>query len=233
MPPPRIQIQDVLPQVDCGRYPAKTTLGDPVRISATIFRDGHDVLRATVRYRPAGTRRWRESPLEPVGNDRWEGELTPDALGRLELRVHAWVDPYATWLDELGRKVAAGQSDLRGELSEGAALFGPGTVEEWRERAGTLSEAERPESVKGPSLGVDVERERARFGAWYELFPRSWGGFRGVAAVLPQLAELGFDVVYLPPVHPIGLTNRKGRNNAPRPRKTQGDLDRIIVHIET
>ncbi len=77
-----------------------------------------------------------------------------------------------------------------------------------------------PESVKGPALGVDVERERARFGAWYELFPRSWGGFRGVAAVLPQLAELGFDVVYLPPVHPIGQTNRKGRNNAPRARKT-------------
>jgi starch synthase (maltosyl-transferring) len=220
MPPPRIQIQDVRPQVDCGRYPVKATLGDRVRVSATIFRDGHDVLRATVRYRPAGTRRWREAPLEPVGNDHWEGELVPDALGRFEVRVLAWVDPYATWLDEFDRKVAAGQSDLRGELSEGEALFGPGTVEEWRERAGALSATERPESVKGPALGVDVERERARFGAWYELFPRSWGGFRGVAAVLPQLAELGFDVAYLPPVHPIGPTNRKGRNNAPRARKS-------------
>ena len=55
---------------------------------------------------------------------------------------------------------------------------------------------------------------RARFGAWYELFPRSWGGFKGVQKVLPQLAELGFDVIYLPPIHPIGETNRKGRNNA-------------------
>ena len=63
-------------------------------------------------------------------------------------------------------------------------------------------------------LEVDVDRERARFGAWYELFPRSWGGFKGVAKVVPQLAELGFDVIYLPPVHPIGTTNRKGRNNA-------------------
>ena len=63
-------------------------------------------------------------------------------------------------------------------------------------------------------LEVDVERERARFGAWYELFPRSWGGFKGVQKVLPQLAELGFDVIYLPPIHPIGTTNRKGRNNA-------------------
>ncbi len=65
-----------------------------------------------------------------------------------------------------------------------------------------------------PMLEVDVDRERAVFGAWYELFPRSWGGFAGVERVLPELAALGFDVVYLPPIHPIGRTNRKGRNNA-------------------
>jgi starch synthase (maltosyl-transferring) len=63
-------------------------------------------------------------------------------------------------------------------------------------------------------LAIDVDRERARFGSWYELFPRSWGGFAGVERVLPDLAELGFDVVYFPPIHPIGVTNRKGRNNA-------------------
>ena len=73
----------------------------------------------------------------------------------------------------------------------------------------------REDAVTLPKpLELDVDRERARFGSWYELFPRSWGGFKGVAEVLPQLAELGFDVVYLPPVHPIGVTNRKGRNNA-------------------
>jgi starch synthase (maltosyl-transferring) len=65
-------------------------------------------------------------------------------------------------------------------------------------------------------LELAVDRELARFGAWYELFPRSWGGFAGVEKVLPQLAELGFDVVYLPPIHPIGETNRKGKNNALR-----------------
>ena len=68
--------------------------------------------------------------------------------------------------------------------------------------------------TRGPVLEVDVDRERARFGAWYELFPRSWGGFKGVESVLPELADLGFDVVYLPPIHPIGTTNRKGKNNA-------------------
>ena len=65
-----------------------------------------------------------------------------------------------------------------------------------------------------PAIGIEVDRERARFGSWYELFPRSWGGFTGVTQAIPQLAELGFDVLYLPPVHPIGVTNRKGRNNA-------------------
>ena len=64
-----------------------------------------------------------------------------------------------------------------------------------------------------PVHGLEVERERARFSAWYELFPRSFGGLRGVQEQLPRLAELGFDILYLPPIHPIGVTSRKGRNN--------------------
>jgi starch synthase (maltosyl-transferring) len=74
---------------------------------------------------------------------------------------------------------------------------------------------ERPDATSLPKLlEIDVDRERARFGSWYELFPRSWGGFADVEAILPDLAELGFDVVYLPPIHPIGETHRKGKNNA-------------------
>ena len=176
--------------------------------------DMNDVLAAAVRYRLAGTRSWREAPLAPIGNDRWAGTFAPDALGRWEFRLQAWVDTYASWLDEYDRKVAAGQSDLDGELSEGEILFGPGDVAAWRAAAGTLARRHRHEATKSSPFPVDVERERARFGAWYELFPRSWGGFRGVAAVLPELAALGFDIVYLPPVHPIGRTHRKGRNNA-------------------
>jgi starch synthase (maltosyl-transferring) len=219
MASPRIQIQDVEPQVDCGRYPVKACLGDGLRVSATIFRDGHSRIGGVVRFRARGTRRWREVVLEAHGNDRYEATVTPDALGRWELRIQAWSDPYASWLDEHDRKVAAGQADLGGELSEGTVLFGEGTVDEWRAEAAGRSDRERHGSAKSPVLGVDVERGRARFGAWYELFPRSFGGFRGVAAVLPELAALGFDVVYLPPVHPIGVTHRKGRNNAERARK--------------
>jgi starch synthase (maltosyl-transferring) len=217
----------VWPQVDCGRYAYKRTLGDRVEVGADIFKDGHDILRAVVRYRRAGTRKWLERPLHLLGNDRWAGDFEVDELGLWQFTIEAWVDRYATLLDELDRKIAAEHVDLTGETSEAEALFGPGTLEEWRgggggrpakkgrERAGPLAEKERhgKTSLDRP-LEVDVERERARFGAWYELFPRSWGGFAGVEKVLPQLAELGFDVVYLPPIHPIGTTNRKGRNNA-------------------
>ena len=74
---------------------------------------------------------------------------------------------------------------------------------------------ERRDRARSESFEVDVDRERARVGAWYELFPRSFGGFAGVRLQLPRLAELGFDVIYLPPIHPIGRTHRKGRNNSP------------------
>jgi starch synthase (maltosyl-transferring) len=213
MKDPRIQILDVTPQVDCGRYPVKACVGDRVVVGATVFRDGHDVLRGVVRHRPSGERRWREAPLVPLGNDRFEAGFEVDALGRWEFRVQAWVDRYATWLSEHDRKVAAGQADVSGELSEGEELFGAGGLEEWREAAPARGAKDRHDSAQSRKLEVDVERERARFGTWYELFPRSWGGFRGVARALPALAAAGVDVVYLPPVHPIGVTNRKGRNN--------------------
>jgi starch synthase (maltosyl-transferring) len=214
-PPARIQIQDVRPQVDCGRYPVKATQGDTVAVSATIFKDGHDILRAVVRYRPAGARKWLEAPLEPRGNDSWEGSFEVTELGRWQFTIEAWVDRYATMLDELDRKVAAGQADLASEHAEAELLLGPGDLERWHEAAPALGAKDRyGKTCLAAPLEVDVERVRARFGAWYELFPRSWGGFKGVEAALPELAELGFDVLYLPPIHPIGTTNRKGRNNA-------------------
>ncbi|HEX6762658.1 MAG TPA: alpha-1,4-glucan--maltose-1-phosphate maltosyltransferase [Gaiellaceae bacterium] len=210
-PPPRIQIQAVEPVVDCGRYPVKRTVGERVEVYATVVVDGHDVLGAAIRVRPPKGRA-REAPMALLGNDRFGGTFVVDRPGRWTFAVVAWTDRLATWQHELGRKLEAGQVDLEGELAEGAVLLGRNslTVEE-----GLAAEAgDRHDQVMSPALGVDVDRELGRFGAWYELFPRSFGGFRGVARVLPQLADLGFDVVYLPPVHPIGVTNRKGRNNA-------------------
>jgi starch synthase (maltosyl-transferring) len=210
-PPARIQIQAVEPTVDCGRYAVKRTVGDTVDVYATVLEDGHDTLAGAVRVKGPGDKRWSEVPLLPLGNDRWQGTFAVDRPGHWQFAVAAWTDRVATWQDEIRRKVAAGQEELAGELSEGAALLGRDslTVEE-----GLAAPAgERHGEVNSATLEVDVDRVLARFGAWYELFPRSWGGFRGVAKVLPALAELGFDVVYLPPVHPIGTTNRKGKNN--------------------
>jgi starch synthase (maltosyl-transferring) len=219
-PTARIQIQAVEPLVDCGRFPVKRTAGDSVEVFATVFKDGHDVVGAAIRVRGPGDADWREEPLVLLGNDRWHGTFSVDRPGRWEFAVVAWTDRIATWQHEVRRKVEGGQADLAGELAEGALLLGAKklTVEK-----GLAAQAgDRHGEVVSPPLGVDVDRELARFGAWYELFPRSWGGLRGVAEVLPKLADLGFDVVYLPPIHPIGHTNRKGRNNALKAEK--GDV---------
>ena len=248
-PPPRIQIERIEPVIDCARHPAKRTVGETVAVSADVFRDGHEVLRAVVRYRAAGDRQWLSSPMartdEERGGNHWAGEFTVDRLGPWQFSVEAWSDAFASWRDELRRKVDAGQEDLGGELSEGtlhleaAAARAKGAGKKLLETAhATFADADGDWRVKvaaaldpavaeaadacpdktdtavaGP-FDIDVDRERARFGSWYELFPRSWGGLRGVADAVPGIAELGFDVLYLPPIHPIGETNRKGANNA-------------------
>ncbi len=248
--PTRIIIQYPTPSVDDGRYAVKRCVGDAVRVEADVFRDGHELLRAVVRYRGTGGR-WREAEMTRIdahlGGVRWAGSFEVDRTGRYEYTIQAWTDVFGTWRDELERKLAAGQHDLAGELSEGDLLL-RGALENVRSEPDrrliehallTLSDPSAPESAKhdvvlGPELldaveraqerhgsvtlehplPIQVDRTRARFGAWYELFPRSWGGLTGVQKRLPALAELGFDVVYLAPIHPIGHTNRKGRDNA-------------------
>ena len=211
-PPPRIQIQRVTPQIDCGRHPVKCTEGDRVDVTALIFRDGHETLGAVVRYKPAGATRWLEAPLTPLGNDEWSGSFAVDRCGSWSYRIEAWVDRVASFQEELRRKLDGGETDLAAELAEAAVMLGRETLT--AEETLALVSEDRFEKSWSQTLEVDVDRTLARFGAWYELFPRSWGGFEGVRAVLPALAELGFDVVYLPPIHPIGRTLRKGRNNA-------------------
>ena len=210
--PPRIQIEKVWPEIDCGRYPVKRSVGDEVEIWATIFRDGHEALGAAVLYRSPGSAAWQETPMRFEGNDRFVGSFHVDACGRWEFTVQAWVDRFESFREEIRRKAEGGQTDLASELEEGAALFKVPALDVDTVLAST--EGDRSEATQlVRTLTVDCDRELARFGAWYELFPRSWGGFRGVEKVLPELAELGFDVVYLPPIHPVGMTNRKGPNN--------------------
>ncbi len=246
-------IESVAPQIDGGRYPVKRLAGERVAVSADIFKEGHDVLAAAVRYRrvsPDPTD-WAESPMRHLGNDAWEGELLLGAPGRYVFTIEAWPDLFRTWAMELERKVAAGR-DVSSELLEGAALLeaaaararsGP-DADRLRSAARVLRSTDRSlalETALDPhtadiasrypdrtiasrldrELPIWADRERAEVGAWYELFPRSasrderrHGTFADVVRLLPEIAELGFDVLYLPPIHPIGRTHRKGKNNS-------------------
>ena len=244
----RIVIDEVRPRTPTG-HPAKAVVAETVPVSADIFRDGHDILAARVRWRATDKDgEWSESPLRHVGNDRWEGSLEASALGHHELVIEAWTDAYATWRHKVTTKLGAGQ-DLSSELDEGAALLAARARKVPKEDRETLTAARAAlldesmsnwdrlrdaldgtvaEQMAGPNTTKEatrtkpfplwVDRERALYGAWYELFPRSEGGLRAAAENrLPAVAAMGFDVVYLPPIHPIGTTKRKGRDNSLTP----------------
>jgi starch synthase (maltosyl-transferring) len=188
--------------------------------------------------------------LDAPGTDDWIAHFEVHAVGWHEYTVVAWIDRFLTWRRDLKIKAAAGH-DVSVELLEGslmirgAAARATGTDSTWLlEQSHALNDSTPPAQRVGVALGDDlaavmaayadrsraaasaprrvwVDRERARFGAWYEMFPRSAGPdarrsgtFREACAELPRIADLGFDVIYLPPIHPIGRTCRKGRNNA-------------------
>ncbi|MGE5697155.1 MAG: alpha-1,4-glucan--maltose-1-phosphate maltosyltransferase [Candidatus Sericytochromatia bacterium] len=281
--PGRIEIDDVRPVVSCGRYPAKAVVGEIVPVTATVWREGHEAVAATLVVRclgrsyprlaktadrrtavpgPASAGLQRVKPLlipmspgaEP---DVFHAEFTPDSVGLWTFRVDGWGDPIGTWRRAVTAKLDAGQGEpeLSNDLLIGAKLFeraamgmprklrdplleaatalrAPGdpltrvsasTTDEVTELLGAYPLREL--LTRGEQYGVWVDRPLARFGAWYEMFPRSTGGwgadgkpvhgtFATAAEALPRIADMGFDVVYLPPIHPIGRVHRKGRNNS-------------------
>jgi starch synthase (maltosyl-transferring) len=281
----RIPILDVQPQVDCGRRPAKAVVGETVQVSATVFREGHEMLGAgAVSRDPDGT----VSPLVIMreiaeGLDRYGADIVPTSEGLWHFRVEAWGDPFAHWRHDAAIKVPIGQ-DVELMLAGGALLFdraahlaGAAALDatQLTPAGGAIaSDARRQRAVKarrlfetvavtlrdGTKAPVDrlgvaftpqvmqvltefplrdltshsawcpliVHRQRALFSSWYEFFPRSEGAkidplgrrrpvsgtFATAGHRLDAIAAMGFDVVYLPPVHPIGTTARKGRNNS-------------------
>jgi starch synthase (maltosyl-transferring) len=246
-----IIIEDVTPSVDGGRYPAKRIVGEPCVVEADIFRDGHQVLRAAVKWRRKQDEVFDEAPMLAVDNDRWRGEFLPTDNTRYVFTIEAWTDLFASWLADFTKKVKAAQP-VASDVLEGIALVekmiarANGADRELFERTlarlrrtndgatalaaisdTTLSAAaERVGERSGltrfePLLELVVDREKARYGTWYEMFVRSQGSepgkagtFRDAERRLPELRDLGFDVVYLAPIHPIGHTNRKGPGNS-------------------
>jgi starch synthase (maltosyl-transferring) len=211
----------IVPGLAPGRHAIKRTLGEPLRVSADLLVDGHDRLAAQLHVRHEADAVWTELPMRRVGPhqpDRWSAEVALDRLGTWEYRVESWVDHFATFRHGLERKVAAGV-DVSVELAAGARMAGVKSLDVATALGDELASAmaARPDrrlSTQSAIATVVVERPRARFSAWYELFPRSFGTLADVTRTLPYVAELGFDILYLPPVHPIGRQHRKGPNNS-------------------
>jgi starch synthase (maltosyl-transferring) len=246
----RAVIERVAPAVDAGRFAIKRVVGDRVEVEADCFADGHDLIACALCYRREDEADWHEAPMTALGNDRWRGAFVVDTLGRYRYTVKAWVDPFLSWRHHFERRVdpedlhiaAQVGAELISAAAERATDDDRSRLLRWAARlreerdaralhAVAMDEAMAAVAMRHPDrsaaatfpteLPLVVDRELARFGAWYEMFPRSCGGNPGTHGTLRDceerlqyVAEMGFDVLYLPPFHPIGRERRKGRNNA-------------------
>ncbi len=239
----RIYIEDIYPLVDGGRFAVKRIVDEPVNVWADIFRDGHAVLAADLLWRLEEADAWLRTPMRLHGNDRWSATFTPTRVGRYLYAIEAWTDVFATWRHDFLAKREAGLS-VTLEAEEGQALLrrlkprirelvsitdlqcktpeaNEGLISQ--ELAAAARSSDRSDLARSPHFRLVADRPVARAGAWYEMMPRSQAAIAGVHGTfddcirrLPDIAALGFDVLYLTPIHPIGRTNRKGRNNALR-----------------
>jgi starch synthase (maltosyl-transferring) len=247
----RFAIEGIYPEIDGGRFPVKRMQGEVFTVWADVFCDGHDVIRAALRWRREGEKAWQEAPMTFHGNDRWSGSFVLETIGHTEYAIEAWRDLFASWRAAVLKKLDAGQNvevearigrhlvedalahatgsnqrlltDLMGQVNALLAeerspldlllrdeTFGLMT------RAGVRTNLTRLD----PPMQVQVDREAAAFSAWYEMMPRSQSGdvnrhgtFDDVIDRLPYVRDLGFDVLYFTPIHPIGTAHRKGKNN--------------------
>ena len=257
----RLGIDDVSPVISCGRYPSKAVVGEHIPVHATVWREGHDAVAATVVWRgpfDKGERLTRMT-VDDENADTWLAEIRPNATGMWTFRIDAWSDPWATWRHTVEVKVGAAQTaeELANDLETGALLLdraarrfphngeramlvsaAAGLRDANRPLPGRIAEAlaepiqrymwENPLRdlvTRGRKYQMWVDRSKALYGSWYEFFPRSTGGldesgkpvhgtFDTAIKELDRVARMGFDVVYLPPIHPIGRVNRKGPNNS-------------------
>jgi len=249
-----IIIETVRPAIDGGRYPVKREVGDRLEVSADIFKEGHDIVTAILRYRKAKDTTWHETAMSHVDNDRWTGHFDLSENTRYRYTIGAYTNSFKSWCQEVIKKSEAGEQ-IASELLEGRALVAKTAtraknadktrlekyLKQWRTSDAQEAQLRVALNVElaqlveqhqertawtlfDRELEVVVDRVRARYGAWYEIFPRSQGTnpergstLRECEKRLPAIKEMGFDVLYLTPIHPIGRTNRKGKNNSLTP----------------
>ena len=245
----RVVIESVEPEIDGGQFAIKRIVGDDVQVEADIFADGHDHVAARLLFRHRKVPTWTAAPMLPLANDRWRGSFPVARPGEYLYTVAGWIDHFATWRSDLEKRIAAAQeisvdllngAQLVEQAAERAGRDDSDALRRWAAhmRDGKNREAAQAAALDAAlaammaqyldpaletryerELRVTVDREKARYSAWYELFPRSTspgrhGTFRDVEARLDYVARLGFDVLYLPPIHPIGRSFRKGKNNS-------------------
>ncbi len=245
----RVFIKNLKPQVEEGKFCAKRGVGEIVEVSADIFADGHDILCGRVVYKKASSKNYKTAALRELYNDIWLGEFKVDQEGDYLFTAEAWIDHFLTWQDGIRKKYVNGQDmeteirigiNLARESMKRAKGYDKNKIENWIDHVSDNEVTEElMEFCQAPAIGelissypdqsrvtryekelrVHVERKKASFSSWYELFPRSMGkgvehgSFKDVEGKLADIKDLGFDVLYLPPIHPVGVTNRKGRNN--------------------
>jgi starch synthase (maltosyl-transferring) len=245
----RVVIERVEPEIDCAQFPVKRVAGESVVVEADIFADGHDALSAVLLYRREGSPQWIETGMKPLVNDRWQGQFEVAEVGMYYYTIRAWVNRFESWRQSLAKKIEAKQ-DVALDMLAGVELAEQSlnrATEADRKRMQEFISAMRKTEAQANKwalseelaalmvkysdrrwaityereLQVCVDRERARFSSWYEMFPRSCaerarehGTLSDCERHLPYVAEMGFDVLYLPPIHPIGVSFRKGKNNS-------------------
>jgi starch synthase (maltosyl-transferring) len=248
----RLVIEGVKPEIDGGRFAIKRTSGEKVVVEADIFADGHDAISCNLLYRKDNESQWTGVPMEPLGNDRWRGSFSVTELGRYFYTLEAWIDRFESWRRGVLKKVKVNQdvsiellvgAELIEEASPRASDSDAEKMQAYSRRL--RSTEDYPDKIQyalddelarlisyypdrslsttyEKELEVVVDRERARFSSWYEVFPRSCtsqsgrhGTFKHCEERLAYIVAMGFDVLYLAPIHPIGRTHRKGKNNAP------------------
>ncbi|MBN1575525.1 MAG: alpha-1,4-glucan--maltose-1-phosphate maltosyltransferase [Chitinispirillaceae bacterium] len=245
----RVVIEGITPIIDNGAFPIKRVVGEEVTVAADVFADGHDELQAALMYKPVSERTWSETLMRKKENDRWMASFSIEEMVTYSFMVCGWIDAFSTWRKALLIKKEAGQ-DVDIELKAGGSMMrktasraDSGCRKRLLYLAEIVENDHDPENAVAVATGdelvnlmgmfpdrtfesrsavyrVDVERVRALYSSWYELFPRSCtndparhGTFKECAKRLGDIANMGFHIVYLPPIHPIGRQNRKGKNN--------------------
>jgi len=248
----RVIIENVTPEIDGGTFAAKRVCGERVIVEADIFADGHEMISGMLLFRREAEKKWHETALKLVVNDRWRADFRVDEIGRYRYTLAAWIDRFQSWRRDLQKRAEVDEhSEL--DILTGALIIEPAArrasasdkkklleaIELLRDEDTSLSTKltaalsddllelvqrypDRGGDTRyGKELAVVVDREKARFSAWYEMFPRSsaaepgvHGTFKDCERLLSYVASMGFDTLYLPPIHPVGYTHRKGKNNS-------------------